>query len=716
MKNSNLVAIDSSPHSSANLQPMLQPPPFPEESKGDWNAKRVLGVLKRRWHIVSGIAILVASYMIGGSLSTTSEYQGRFRLLVEPVNGSGDVSKLVSGIDPATSTLDYETQVQVLQGPELIREVTDTLRSEYPNLDYKSIVSNLKINRLGKTKILEVRFEGTNAERVEAILKQLAKTYLEYSLGRRETYLRQGLQFVEQQLPVNQRQVDQLQQQLQTFRQNNYFYDPNAQAQQMTGQINAIDQQRASIDQAMTVAAADLALLQNENALVTTLNQSSDYQGLIGQLRSIEVQIAQELTRFGPQSLNIRVLQEKRDNLLPFVQQAAQQAVGGKAATLITQMQALQIQRDAIDQAQDQLYRSFQQLPVLSRQFADLQRDLQIATENLNRVLSSRETLKIQASQSEIAWQIVEPPSVTVIAARDQRQNVLMAIAIGVAAGLATAVLLEQLANNYATVEELKKKVRLPILGQIPFHSKLRHPQGSRNVKQAILSRISNVIPSPVAPDSDASSEPTSVPNSLYGTSAFVESLRILYTNLQTRSLDQPIHSIIVSSAEPGDGKTTIAVQLAQTVAAMGKRVLLIDADLRRPSVHTQLQLQNHQGLFEVITANLPLQEAFQHPAHLPLCKVLPAGHFPSDPTQILASQRMQECMNKFHQIADLVIYDAPPLGGLADASILAPHTDGILFVVGLGKTNQSVLTETLENLQISQVPILGIVCNSLSA
>jgi polysaccharide biosynthesis transport protein len=95
---------------------------------------------------------------------------------------------------------------------------------------------------------------------------------------------------------------------------------------------------------------------------------------------------------------------------------------------------------------------------------------------------------------------------------------------------------------------------------------------------------------------------------------------------------------------------------------------------------------------------------------------VLPAGHFPSDPTQILASQRMQECMNKFHQIADLVIYDAPPLGGLADASILAPHTDGILFVVGLGKTNQSVLTETLENLQISQVPILGIVCNSLSA
>jgi polysaccharide biosynthesis transport protein len=204
--------------------------------------------------------------------------------------------------------------------------------------------------------------------------------------------------------------------------------------------------------------------------------------------------------------------------------------------------------------------------------------------------------------------------------------------------------------------------------------------------------------------------------NSLYGTSSFVEAFRILYTNLQTRNLDQPIRSIIVSSAAPGDGKTTIAVQLAQTIAALGKRVLLVDADLRRPAVHNQLQLQNHQGLFEVVTANLPLREALQHPAHLPLCQVLPAGRFPNDPTQIIASPSMQACMESFLQIADLVIYDAPPLGGLADASILAPHVDGILFVVGLGKTNQTVLNETLENLKIAQVPILGIVCNSLSA
>jgi polysaccharide biosynthesis transport protein len=195
-----------------------------------------------------------------------------------------------------------------------------------------------------------------------------------------------------------------------------------------------------------------------------------------------------------------------------------------------------------------------------------------------------------------------------------------------------------------------------------------------------------------------------------------VESLRLLYTNLQLRSLNQPVQSIIISSAESGDGKTTIAVQLAQTVAAMGKRVLLVDADLRRPSVHTQLQLENRQGLFEVITAYLPIREALQSLPHLPLCKVLVAGQISSDPTQILASKQMQQYMTAFQQTADLVIYDAPPIANLADASLLVPYTDGILFVIGLGKTNRSILTQTLENLKISQVSILGIVCNSLSA
>ena len=724
MKTTHQPAVESNNHMPALVPfPAVQPP---EEQKGDWNANRVLGVFQRRWHVVSSVAILVASYMIATSLTVSPQYQGRFRLLVEPVNAGDDLSKLTSGASDGSnnpnSTLDYDTQIQVLQSPELIGEVVNVLRSDYPRLSYGAIVNNLKISRVGKTKILEVRYQATNAQITQAVVEQLAKAYLQYSLSQRQTNLRQGIQFVEKQLPINQQRVEQLQKQLQAFRQNNYLIDPNSQAEQITGQINGMNQQQAQINQALALAESDFALIQDEAGVTTTLNQAPGYQQIISQLRSIEIQIAEELTRFGAQSFNIRVLEEKRNNLMPLLQNEAQQAVGGKAAELAMRIQTLQIQKDAIDQAQTQLYQSFQQLPGLSRQYTNLQRELQVATESLDRFLTARETLQIQAAQSEIPWQMVEPPALEKPDSSNLLQDLLIALIAGLAAGLAVAILLEQWVNTYQTVEDLKKKIKLPILGQLQFQPKLRDAKGSLSIGRSLLANLSNLVPSPVDPESVSPASTSanspqfhSESNSVYGTSEFVEALQILYTNLQLRSLDQPVQSVIVSSAESGDGKTTIAVQLAQTVAAMGKRVLLVDADFRRPSVHTQLQLENQQGLFEVLTANLPIREALQSLPHLPLCKVLASGQVSSNPTQLLASKQMHHYMAAFQQTADLVIYDAPPLAGLADASLLAPHTDGILFVIGLGKTSRSTLARTLEDLKISQVPILGIVCNSLS-
>ena len=723
MKDIRQSPAESKSYSLPATPPQFQPSQPPEEQQGDWNAKRVLGVLKRRWHIVSAIAIVVASYMVGTSLAVKPQYQGQFRLLVEPVNaGSDNISQIASGTNaPSTiSTLDYDTQIQVLQSPELIEKVTHSLRSSYPDLNYGAIVGGLSISQVGKTKILLISYQGTNPIRMQAVLEQLTKVYLEYSLSQRQTNLRQGIQFVEKQLPISQQRVDDLQRQLQSFRQQNFLLDPDSKAEQITGQISAMNQQRSQIDQALTSAKADLALTKDATGIVTTLNQASRYQQLIGQLREIEVQIAEERTRFGSQSLTIQVLEEKRNNLIPLLQQEARQTMNGKAAELVTRMQTLQIQRGALDQAQIQASKSFQQLPGLSRQYTDLQRELQVATESLSRFLVARETLQIQASQSEIPWQLVEPSSVVSTTSANRAKDLMTALAIGAAVGLAVAILLELLANTYQTVDELKKKIKLPILGQVPFQPKLRDAQGSLSIGRSLLNRLSHLVPNPVdlgsAVLTAALPANFTPPNSVYGSSEFVEALRILYANLQLRSLDQPVQSVIVSSAESGDGKTTIAVQLAQAVAAMGKRVLLVDADLRRPSVHTQLQLENRQGLFEVITNNLPVREALQSLPHLPLCKVLVAGQPPNDPAQILASKQMHQYMAAFQQTADLIIYDTPPLDGLADASLLAPYTDGILFVIGLGKTNRSTLTQTLESLKISRVPILGLVCNALNA
>lgn len=200
--------------------------------------------------------------------------------------------------------------------------------------------------------------------------------------------------------------------------------------------------------------------------------------------------------------------------------------------------------------------------------------------------------------------------------------------------------------------------------------------------------------------------------NNPYITSHFVESLRILYSNLELIHPAKARRSIIISSAQAGDGKTTVAVQLALTAAAMGKRVLLVDTDLRQPQIHTQLNLNNSRGLNELITANLPVREVLQTTDQLIRCRVITAGKSPVDPAQILTSAHMRYLAREFQKNFDLVIYDTPPLIGLADASLMAPYADGILLVVGLGKTKQNQFNRAVEDLKAAQISILGIVAN----
>lgn len=174
-----------------------------------------------------------------------------------------------------------------------------------------------------------------------------------------------------------------------------------------------------------------------------------------------------------------------------------------------------------------------------------------------------------------------------------------------------------------------------------------------------------------------------------YGASAFSESLRVLHTNLKLLSADRPLRSVIIASALPGDGKSTIALNLAPTAAILGQKVLLVDSDMRRPQVAQRLNLNQKQGLSTVITNNsneTEIDNYLQKPMPLVDFSVLPAGDLPPDPAKLLASQKMQHLVKDFERTFDLVVYDTPPVLGLADASLLASHTDGVILVVTLIK------------------------------
>ncbi|MFM7427683.1 MAG: GumC family protein [Elainella sp.] len=719
MHNLNHRPVDSQ---SSQIAPLTSPAaPWLAQATDDWDLRQLLSPLRRRALMISGIVALVMSFTIGTTLGQKPVYEGRFRLLVEPVNANNDAASLAEALSQQPNlasgrgSLDYDTQIQVLRSPELIQKILQALQSRYPDLTYGELVNSLTIARPGETKILDVRYRGNDPEQIQVILNQLAAGYLKYSLLERQTNLRQGIQFIDDQLPGLQNQVDILQAELQQFRQQYNFIDPDSQSSQIAGRATAIEQQRLAIEQELAKAQSYYQTLQQANGSLAALNDASVYQQLIGQLRQVETQIAAELTRFQPQSLNVRVLQEQRQNLIPVLRQEAERVVGSKQADAITQIQILQVRSQVLAAAQTELDGSIKQLPALARRYTDIQRELQIATEGLNRLLANRQTLQVQAAQTEIPWQLIEAPTQpqTPISPNVPR-NLLLGFVASSLLGVGAALLLEKLDDVYHSAEDLKEKTKIPLLGTLPYsqHSdELIGEAPELTIGDRVQASLGNLVPRPIRARLRQTAQPYKYYNS-YNFSGFSEAMRVLHMNLQFLNTDRPLKSIIISSALPGDGKSTVAINLARTAMVLGQRVLLVDADMRRPQVYERMQLENLQGLSNYISSDIPLKSVLQKPISLFELSVLSAGSLPPDPPKLLASRKMQQLMRELEQSFDLIIYDTPPLLGLADASILAQHTDGIVVVARLGKTSRSAVSQALDNLKQAKIPILGLVAN----
>ncbi len=448
-----------------------------------------------------------------------------------------------------------------------------------------------------------------------------------------------------------------------------------------------------------------------------TQNQGSVYQKLVAQLRDVDSQIAAESTRFQEDSPTIQALRNKRENLLPVLQQEASRVLGDKRLEVVNQISILKARAAKIAQAEGSLNQQIQQLPTLARQYTDLQRELKVATESLNRFLEKRESLQIEAAQKEVPWQVIAAPQLLKepISPNVMRNLILGAIA-GLLAGMGAALLVERLDNVFHSPDELKEVTKLPLLGVIPFRKQLKQ-LASPSTGAMALTRLRRLHS---ATEADVEIKPDG-PNLVFGNInntqeesyfPFVEAFRSLYTNIGFLGSDTPIHSLVISSALDKDGKSTVATHLAQAAAAMGRRVLLVDADLRLPKVHTMLGLPNEQGLSNVISKNLPVLEVIQRAPLWNNLFVLTSGQIPPDPTKLLSSKKMQNIMEQLRQEFDLVIYDTPPLLGLADSSLLATYTNGIVLVMRMDKTDRSVLMQALDQLKFSRANILGIVGN----
>jgi len=311
--------------------------------------------------------------------------------------------------------------------------------------------------------------------------------------------------------------------------------------------------------------------------------------------------------------------------------------------------------------------------------------------EDLNQIATAtaRESLQLESAQKEIPWQLlVAPQTSDRPISPNVSRNLLSGILFGLALGVGTALLIDRLDNVFHSIDQVQEEIKDPLLGVIPFSADLAESPTHSRPKSAKAQEITKLL---------------------------TEATRSLAINLRLMGADSPIRSLVVSSAMPGDGKSTVALNLAQAAAAMGQRVLLVDADLRRPQVHRRLSLFNGQGLANLITnTDLPLEDVVQASGLEEKLSIVTSGQRPPDPSRLLSSETMKRLNQKLLASFDLVIYDTPPLLGLSDASLLSNLCDGLILVVGLGQTDRGAFKRSLETIKTGRSPLLGVVANAV--
>ncbi|MGH3330120.1 MAG: polysaccharide biosynthesis tyrosine autokinase [Nocardioidaceae bacterium] len=266
-------------------------------------------------------------------------------------------------------------------------------------------------------------------------------------------------------------------------------------------------------------------------------------------------------------------------------------------------------------------------------------------------------------------------------------RNVLLGAVLGLLLGLGYAVVRNQLDRRIRSAAAVEKQFSVTVVGAIPASPDLQHAAGA---------------PAHIAVEDVAASR---------GSSEAAEAFRKLRTNLQFMDVDSPPRVIVVTSPQQGDGKSTVAANLAAAIAASGQAVVLMDGDLRRPSVADSLGLVEGAGLTDVLVGRVGVDDVLQsHPGY-PSLSVLAAGGIPPNPSELLGSQAMRSLVNELAE-KSIVVVDAPPLLPVTDAAVLTAVADGAFIVISTGKTLDTELGAALAHLEAVSGRALGVVFN----
>jgi polysaccharide biosynthesis transport protein len=683
---------------------------------------------KRKW-IIAVSALLIVSVVGLSTLRATPVYVAVGSIAINKVDPMMFSLKDSSAgeseyYDPA----DLDTEVRILKSDLLALQVIRQLNLDKSNGDASGTAGlglatdsaadtartsaalanfkgNLQVSLVPNTRIIEIRYRSPNKDLTARAVNTLTSTYVEQNFKTRFESTMQASDWLSKQLVDLQIKVETSQEKLVKYQKEHEILGIDDKQNITTAKLDELNRELTAAEAArMDKEAIYRSIQTNDPEAISSGSADNSNKpsmagtGLLEKLREqeadLKIQIAQMNTQFGPSYPKLAQLNSQLKEVGSQIQIETKKAL----SRLHGEYVAAQQRENMLHAALDQQKAEANKLNESAIEYSLLKRDLDSNRTLYEGLLEKLKEAGVTAGLRSNNFRIVDVARVpTSPAEPNMPRNLAYALALGLTTGIGLAFVLEGMDNTVRTPEQAQAISALPSLGMIPL--------GSRNRGE---------IPSAKRLALASSREAVELVTQERPKSQMAESYRALRTSLLLTSLGGPPKVILITSALPEEGKTTTSLNCAIVLAQRGTRVLLIDADLRRPSIHKTLGMGPRIGLSNVLTGSSTVEQAIVPSGVLANLFVLPAGTPPPNPAELLGSKNMKDILDQLREQYDHIIVDTPPTLSVTDAVIMSIWADRVVLVIRSGHTTKQALRRARDTLMQVNARVCGVLMNAV--
>jgi polysaccharide biosynthesis transport protein len=688
-------------------------------------------LIKRKWLVISCVAIIFGVVALA-TMRTTRIYEATGSIAINKTDPAILNLKEASGAaagdyyDPT----DLDTEVRILRSdllafqvinalnmdkqPELggsgesasnsLALTTDALQpdSEKTTALLGSFKGGLRVSLVPNTRIIEIHYRSADKNLAANVVNTLISTYIEQNFKTRFESTTQASEWLSKQLVDLQIKVQTSQEKLVQYQKEHEILGIDEKQNITTSKLDELNKELTSAESDRMEKESVYRLVQSGDpdtaaAAATSAGSSNTNLGLMEKMREqqadLKIQVAQLSTQFGTSYPKVVQLNNQLKEVDSQLQVEMTKVVSRVRSGYLAALQHESMLHDAMDKQKQEANK----LNESAIEYSLLKRDVESYRTLYEGLMEKLKEAGVTAGLRSNNIRSVDKARVpTYPSEPNVPRNLTFALALGLTTGIGLAFLLEGIDNTVRTPEQAQAISGLPSLGMIPL--------GSKSGIEAAAKRLT------VA----SSREAVELVTQARPQSQMAESYRALRTSLLLTSLGGPPKVILITSALPQEGKTTTSINTAIVLAQKGTRVLLIDADLRRPSIHKALGIGPKTGLSNVLTGNATLQQAVGRSNILPTLFVLTAGTPPPNPAELLASSNMKDILAELREQYDHIVVDTPPTLSVTDAVVMSTRADAVVLVIRSGQTTKQALRRSREILMQVNARVAGVLLNAV--